>query len=324
MEKSDHARYSVAVVKSNSDLSNFGQLRGKRSCHSGFGQLSSWTVPIGALIRDKVVEASSCNRAQVVVDYFHGSCVPGAADARINPNGTGVEQLCSQCIGDERGQHVCDLNFGERYSGEDGAMRCLIEGRGDVAFVTHDTVLRLTNGRYPVSWAADLKASDFRLLCRLPTDGSQQYEDTFPNLDDTSTRSSRSSASRTLFQALITDFRRCNIARIPDPIVATSMFTPVDVRLDSLLLLTQLSDHFLGPQRNSFRLAGIFRNRSDLIFSDHIQEIKALKADTSFQEALGQFLPFLSENDPVACRSSPLIISPLLFLPLLLLIHLIQ
>lgn len=294
MEHSDQPRYAVAVVKSNSDLSMFGQLRGKRSCHSGFGDLSSWVVPIGALIRDQVVEANNCNRAHVVTDYFSGSCVPGAADARINPNGTGVEQLCSQCVGDDRGNHVCDKNFGERYSGEEGAVRCLVEGRGDVAFVTQDTLLQLTNGRFPVPWANDLKSSDFRLLCRIPAES----EETF-GIDEVVNRNYGN--GRALFQALITDYHRCNIAKIPDPIVATSLFTPVDVRLESLLLLTQLSKNFLGPHRNSFRIAGIFRNRSNLIFSDHVQEIRALRPETSFQQALGDFLPYLQDNDPIAC-----------------------
>jgi len=172
-ERSSKPKYGVAVVKSNSDLTMFGQLKGKRSCHTGFGDLAGWLVPIGALIQDQVVDTDKCNRAQVVVDYFSGSCVPGAADARINPNGTGVEQLCQQCVGDDRGRHVCDLQSGERYSGEEGALRCLVEGRGEVAFVSHDTVLKFTDGRSPVPWASDLKSSDFRLLCRnQPSSGS--------------------------------------------------------------------------------------------------------------------------------------------------------
>ena len=165
-ERSSRPKYGVAVVKSNSDITAFGMLKGRRSCHTGFGQLAGWLVPIGALLQDQLVERGSCNRASVVVDYFAGSCVPGAADARINPNGTGVDQLCQQCIGDERGRHMCDLQSGERYAGEEGALRCLVEGRGDVAFLSHDTLLRYTDGRSPLSWATELKSSDFRLLCR--------------------------------------------------------------------------------------------------------------------------------------------------------------
>lgn len=317
-ERSDSPQYGVAVVKSNSDLSMFGQLRGRRSCHTGFGHLSGWIVPIGALIQDQIVEANTCNRAQVVVDYFsQGSCAPGSADARINPNGTGVEHLCSQCVGDEQGQHICDLNGGERFSGEAGALRCLVEGRGDVAFVSHDTAIRFTDGRSNQPWASNLKSSDFRLLCRPSTStvltqpGINQLNSNQLNQPFDDILSARSHLTRTQSQALITDYARCNIARIPDPIVATSLFTSVETRTDSLQLLTQLSEIFLQKNPNSFRLAGVFRNRSNLIFSDRTQSIESLRLESSFEEALGEFLPFLRDNDPIACgaiRLNPSII----------------
>jgi len=228
--------------------------------------------------------------------------VPGAADARINPNGTGVEQLCGQCVGDERGRHVCDLQSGERYSGEEGALRCLVEGRGDVAFVSHETALKYTDGRSPLSWAANLKSSDFRLLCRIPPPASSSILFTAQDraFDDIlGTR--QANAGRTLTQALITDYARCHIARIPEPIIATSSFTPAAVRTEALALLSQLSDTFLYHNRASFRLAGAFRNRSDLLFSDNAESIQSLRPDTSFDRALGDFLPILQNNDPIAC-----------------------
>lgn len=300
-ERSSRPKYGVAVVKSNSDITAFGMLKGRRSCHTGFGQLAGWLVPIGALLQDQLVERGSCNRASVVVDYFAGSCVPGAADARINPNGTGVDQLCQQCIGDERGRHMCDLQSGERYAGEEGALRCLVEGRGDVAFLSHDTLLRYTDGRSPLSWATELKSSDFRLLCRTqPPSSTIQFTATAPYDDILGTRNSGLNA-RTLTQALISDYHRCHVARIPEPIIATSLFTSMDVRLEALSLLNQLSDTFLYRNRDSFRLAGSFRNRSDLLFSDGAESIHSLRADTSFSEALGDFLPILQDNDPIAC-----------------------
>ena len=307
IEKSNKPKYGVAVVKSNSDLILFGQLKGKRSCHTGFGHLSGWLVPIGALIQDQVVDTTNCNRAQVVVDYFSGSCVPGAADARINPNGTGVKQLCQQCVGDDRGRHICDLQSGERYAGEEGALRCLVEGRGEVAFLSHDTVFRYTDGRSPVNWASNLKSSDFRLLCRphynhLPT-SAIQFTANDRGFDDILGSRNSGLNSRTLTQAIISDYHRCHISRIPESIIATAASTPYQVRLEALSLLNQLSETFLFAQRNSFRLAGTFRNRSDLLFSDNTEQIQSLRAETSFRQALGDFLPILENNDPIACSS---------------------
>lgn len=304
-EVSNEPQYSVAVVRSNSDLSMLSHMKDKRSCHSGFGHLASWTIPIGFLIRDELVEPTSCNRAQVIVDYFSGSCVPGAADARINPNGTGVQQLCSQCIGDDRGHHHCDLNFGERYSGEDGAIRCLVEGRGDVAFVSHETILRLTNSRFPNSWARDLKSSDFRLLCRIPNDlfdsrtGGLLRGNSIDDVNDF--HNNNNINSRILHQATIYDYNRCHITAIPDSIIATSMFTPIDIRLDAMYILDRLSETFFGKYKKSFLMAGMFRNRTDRIFSDHVEKLRLFRPDVSLEETLGEFPPFLHSNDPIAC-----------------------
>lgn len=309
--ESNDPQYSVAVVRSNSDLSMLSQMKHKRSCHSGFGHLASWTIPIGSLIRDELVEPTSCNRAQIIVDYFSASCVPGAADARINPNGTGVKQLCSQCIGDERGHHHCDLDFGERFSGEDGAIRCLVEGRGDVAFVSHDTILRLTNSRFPTNWAKDLKSSDFRLLCRIPKDlfdprtggtlRGNSIDDVNDFVNNNNINNGGNGVGRTLLHATIYDYNRCHIQAIPDSIIATSIFTPYDIRLDAMYILNQLSETFFGKYKTSFLIAGMFRNRSDIMFSDRAQKIQLFRPDISLEETLGDFLPYLESNDLITC-----------------------
>ncbi|CAG2119792.1 unnamed protein product, partial [Medioppia subpectinata] len=128
--------------------------------------MTGWVVPVGALIQDSVISTQNCNRAEEMSQFFMGSCVPGAADARINSNGSGVDSLCSQCIGDQNGSHICEISGAERYSGEEGAFRCLVEGRGDVAFVSYKTALQLTDGKSSEKWAKDLRSVDFRLLCR--------------------------------------------------------------------------------------------------------------------------------------------------------------
>lgn len=59
-------------------------------------------------------------------------------------------KLCSLCEGEayiKNGVNKCNLDFSEPFSGYAGAFRCLAEGKGDVAFVKHDTVLSNT-GEY--------------------------------------------------------------------------------------------------------------------------------------------------------------------------------
>ena len=111
------------MVRADSGLTSLADLKAKRSCHTGFGQTSGWMVPVGSLVEGRIIDTENCNRAQEVAKFFTGSCVPGAADARINSNGSGVESLCSQCIGDNNGSHLCEMSAAERFSGEEGAFR---------------------------------------------------------------------------------------------------------------------------------------------------------------------------------------------------------
>lgn len=46
-----------------------------------------------------------------------------------------------------------------------GALRCLIEGGGDVAFVRHSTVAETAGGRRREWWARNTLRDDFQLLC---------------------------------------------------------------------------------------------------------------------------------------------------------------
>lgn len=64
-----------------------------------------------------------------------------------------------------------------------GALRCLVEGGGDVAFVKHTTVLENTDGKRKEWWARNALNEDFELLC---PDGTR---------------------------SVLSDFRRCNLGK---------------------------------------------------------------------------------------------------------------
>ena len=68
---------AVAVVKkSNSDIT-FKKLKGKTSCHTGAGKTAGWNVPIGTLLRMKLMEQDeSCNAYVSAGKFFSKSCVP--------------------------------------------------------------------------------------------------------------------------------------------------------------------------------------------------------------------------------------------------------
>ncbi|KAJ8357871.1 hypothetical protein SKAU_G00206650 [Synaphobranchus kaupii] len=143
--------YAVAVVKKGSDLI-WGGLKGKKSCHTGFGRTAGWNVPMGLIHKD----TKECDFSK----YFSESCAPGADVG---------SPLCKLCVGKGPGKGTsdaekCRASTEELYYGYAGAFRCLVEGGGDVAFVKHTIVAENSDGKGP-AWAATLKSTDFELLC---------------------------------------------------------------------------------------------------------------------------------------------------------------
>ncbi|XP_010597810.1 serotransferrin-like [Loxodonta africana] len=126
-DKSQTGYYAVAVVLKGSGF-QFNQLRGRKSCHTGLGRSAGWNIPIGKLLCDLPEPHVPIENA--VANFFSGSCVP-CADLAKFPN------LCKLCVGPEK----CACNTHEGYFGYSGALKCLQDGTGDVAFVKYETIL---------------------------------------------------------------------------------------------------------------------------------------------------------------------------------------
>ncbi|XP_076242352.1 transferrin 1 [Calliopsis andreniformis] len=141
-------RAAVALVKKSSSLNVLGDLRGKKSCHSGYkGDFSGWMAPVHVL-----KEKGLINSEDDMADFFSSSCAPGApVDSK----------LCQQCVGnlaanDERIQREskCNPSKEEAFRGGKGALECLLSNKGDVAFLP-STALPLNSS----------KNSELSLLC---------------------------------------------------------------------------------------------------------------------------------------------------------------
>ncbi|XP_056419511.1 saxiphilin-like [Hyla sarda] len=133
--------YALAVVKKSSTF-QFDQLKGKRSCHSAIGETAGWIAPMTALLKKNLLlwegpEEKSFEKA--VSEFFLASCAPGAKE----------ENLCKQCAGQE---DKCKRSPGELYYGDEGALRCLRDDKGDVAFLEHTAL-------------SEQNSEDFELLC---------------------------------------------------------------------------------------------------------------------------------------------------------------
>uniref|UniRef100_A0A3B4E724 Serotransferrin n=1 Tax=Pygocentrus nattereri TaxID=42514 RepID=A0A3B4E724_PYGNA len=196
--------------------------------------------------------------------YFSQSCAPGA-DPESN--------LCALCKGSGKGVRServkCKPSTEELYYGYAGTFRCLVEGGGDVAFVRHSTVEENTDGKGP-DWASKLKSSDFELICP----GSS---------------------------APVSDYARCNLAKVP----AHAVVTHPESRRDVVAILKEQQGMFGGSIPDApFRMFQS-ENGKNLLFKDSTKCLQEIPATKTFKEFLGDayvatmdFLRQCSSNVP--------------------------
>eukprot|EP00210_Caulerpa_lentillifera_P001840 g1769.t1 len=166
--------YAVAVVNKDfcsGDPPTLAELRGLRSCHTGYRKSAGWRIPVGTLLAEvedfRVVSDYDDveDDAESVAGFFDGVCAPRVSEngPMNTEDGEGElwDPLCTACKG--------DCSTYDQYYDYSGAFRCLMEGNGDVAFVKHTTVLDYAaDGDADEvfrAWANKTK-DEFRLLCR--------------------------------------------------------------------------------------------------------------------------------------------------------------
>ncbi|ETE58627.1 Serotransferrin, partial [Ophiophagus hannah] len=247
--------YAVAVVKrATSDVFTIHDLQQKRSCHTGYGRMAGWNIPIGLLLRKGFIQPQECNLLKAVSGFFSASCIPTAEKEGYPAN------LCELCIGDSQGNFRCNASSQETYYGYTGAFRCLAEGRGDVAFVKHSSVFENTDGHNTDTWASRLRSGDFQLLC--------------PN------------GAR----AEVDQFAGCHWGQVPPRAV---MVHPDTNALVVYGLLDKAQD-FFGDDNNPYGFKMFSSSefqKQDLIFKDSTVKIVPVGERRTFESWLGR--PFL-------------------------------
>ncbi|XP_068210038.1 transferrin-like isoform X1 [Palaemon carinicauda] len=264
----DASYFAVAVVRANSGITSLSQLKGKKSCHTGIDRTAGWKIPISALLEAGLLKPGDCDFAGEMGRFFSSSCAPGAKDPDYDVNGTNPASLCDLCIGTEvegssgptytviSAEGKCDRTNKEAFSGYTGAFRCLVQGGGDVAFVKHSTVVDNTNGNNNASWAKDLRALDFKLLCK-----------------STGT-------------ADVIDFDTCNLARVPAHKVVTGIKSDKIMIEEIRIMLLRASDEFPKGQ-DVFTLFGEYEGHHDLIFKDSVTDLVNVRED-EFHKSLDE------------------------------------
>ena len=198
--------FAVAVVKSGfcSPGISFNDLKGKRSCHTGFRKTSGWNIPVGYLAATGVLPIQSvnplvANDAESVAAFFSETCAPRVTSDGPGVGGTKWSGLCTACSG--------DCSESDPFYDYAGTARGLMSGACDVAF-TKETIAPMyaADGSAPEDWST-LDKEQMRLLC--PDGGC----------------------------AAIEDYQNCNLGRVPaHAIFASSQNSEISALKDALVL----------------------------------------------------------------------------------------
>jgi hypothetical protein len=89
-----------------------------------------------------VISSKKCDYPSIVSKLLSGACTPGVEDSDHSPTGVPSDissKLCSAC--GNQNSTFCAGDKTNRYYGDRGAIRCIKEGAGDIAFIETGNVL---------------------------------------------------------------------------------------------------------------------------------------------------------------------------------------
>ncbi|XP_030379051.1 transferrin [Scaptodrosophila lebanonensis] len=168
-DKDADFRYEgIILVKKTSNIHTLQELRGAKSCHTGFGRNVGYKIPVTKLKNAHVLkvtanpEISATERElKALSEFFSQSCLVGTYSTLAETDRLlkkKYSNLCALCENPEQ------CNYPDKYSGYDGAIRCLDKGQGEVAF----TKVQYINKYFGLRGSKDApegNAADFEYLC---------------------------------------------------------------------------------------------------------------------------------------------------------------
>eukprot|EP01134_Creolimax_fragrantissima_P007136 CFRG7136T1 len=128
-------------------ISGLHELKGERACFAEYGLSTSMTMSIGYQVRRRILTPIASDLHSTVENFYSsGACA--------------VPAICQACkyslnrIGgiNEGGKQASTCTLEDPYAGYEGAVRCLSEGEGRVAFVKDTDVSMMCEGDPPHQW----------------------------------------------------------------------------------------------------------------------------------------------------------------------------
>lgn len=215
----------------NYPIKNFQDLNGKKACFSEYGGLS-WLSFINVARQNNIISSKSCDYPLMMSELFSGACTPGIED--FDHSSTAISsnvssKLCSACK--NQNNSSCAMDETNRYYGDKGAIQCLIDEAGDIAFIETTNLIITEPNKY-------------RILCK---NGSLAQQSGF-NVDE-----------------------QCALSvTIDSEVVGLKKDDKEISRTDTILALLKLED-WLGYRvnaRRSIHIYGPFNGTRDLLFKD--------------------------------------------------------
>lgn len=134
----------IAVVRHQQDnnfpIKSFQDMKGRTACFPEYAGIS-WLSFVNTARKVGIISSKSCDYPSLVSKLFSGACTPGIKDrdhSHVTASTDVSTKLCSACI--QSNNTSCAANNTNQYYDDKGAMRCLEESAGDVAFVEIENI----------------------------------------------------------------------------------------------------------------------------------------------------------------------------------------
>ncbi|XP_043276631.1 transferrin-like [Venturia canescens] len=158
---SDRNSRVVALVREDGNrVKSFQDLKKRPACFPEYAGIA-WLSFVNTARKNKII-GDSCDFPKLLSQYFSGACTPGIKDfehSKILPTEDITTILCSRCPLEQHSNETCSANFDNRYYADKGALRCLAEGAGEIAFVETKNLYGEVDGTI-------IKPHEYRVLCK--------------------------------------------------------------------------------------------------------------------------------------------------------------